>query len=515
MRSLQPQHTGPAASRMRHHLVAVSTPSMTKPPPRLLAGLVGLGLAALFFGWLAATANPILIGIGAGLMFGPVLLMAPRQTIWVVLSVGLLGGVLSASPQFGKTTWIISILSFLLVLPALVHMIWDRCRQVPGYLWLALAFMLVSCTTTLISWYSFGEFLAGFKRYFQSFGLMLSLAALAFAPASYRQWRFFLVLVALLQAPAAVYELLVLVPQRGGLGLSSETTDVIAGTFGANLKGGSPNSVMVTYLFVVLAFLAARWRAGLLANRKYFPLALACALPLAMGETKIAVVMLPLVALVLMRHDLVRSPMRYLPGLLLMAVVTALLAYFYIVVMMHSNLDEVLKSTLRYNVGDQGYSKSQLLNRTTVIAFWLQQTGVHDPLGFFIGHGLGSSYTSATELGGHLGAKYPFHGINLTAVSTVLWDTGILGLALFTSIFIAAWRAAGDSFRRSPDPYVRADALACQAAIALFMLLMFYSDSMVNLVSMELIYAVVLGYLGYLVRGGSVTNEDQQGGARG
>lgn len=490
---------------MRQNLAARC--SMRRPSLSLVGGMLGLGFAALFFGLLAALGNPILIGIGAGLILGPVLLMAPRLTIWVILSVGLVGGILSASPQFGKVTWVISILSFLLMLPALVTMVWDKRQRVPGFLWLAVAFLLASCATTLVTWHSFGEFLAGFKRYFQSFGLMLALAMLTFTPASYRRWRGFLVVVALLQTPAALYELLVLVPQRGGLGLSSETTDVIAGTFGANLKGGSPNSVMVAYLFVVLAFLASRWRAGLLAGRSYWPLAFACLLPLAMGETKIAVVMLPTVALVLMRHDIVRSPMRYLPGVIAVLLLTTLLGYFYIAFMMQTSLDEVLKSVIRYNVGDQGYSKGQLLNRTTVITFWLQQHGLRDPLGFLIGHGLGSSYTSPTELGGHIGAKYPFYGINLTAVSTILWDTGILGLALFASIFAAAWRAAGQLFTHSPNPQVRADALACQAAIALFAMLLLYSDTMVNLVSMELIYAAVLGYLGYLLQGGFAASE--------
>jgi hypothetical protein len=46
---------------------------------------------------------------------------------------------------------------------------------------------------------------------------------------------------------------------------------------------------------------------------------------------------------------------------------------------------------------------------------------------------------------------------------------------------------------------VKADALAIQVSISLFLLDLIYADSMVNFLSMELIYALVLGYLGYLM----------------
>jgi len=466
---------------------------------RILAAMLGVGICAVFFGLLATTANPILIGLGAGIILGPVLLLMPELTIWVVLVLGLLMGVVSASPQFSKAIWIVSILSFMLLLSSLVNMAWNKQRQVPGFMLLALVFMLYAILVSMIQWHSFGEFVAGFKRYFQSFGLMVALTMLIFSPPSYVRWRRFLLVVALLQFPFALYELLVLVPQRGGLALSSETTDVIAGTFGANLQGGSPNSVMVTYLFVALSFLVARWRSGLIGSGPFYLLALICLLPLGMGETKIAVFMLPLVGFILIRKDLAHSPLRYVPALLAVAVLTMMLGYLYVTVIMHSNLDEVVNTTLRYNVGDQGYSRRQLLNRLTSITFWFKEQGFHDPASFLIGNGLGSSFSSLGALGGHLGLKYLNYGINLTAGSTLLWDTGLIGLVLFVSIFVAAWVAAGRLYHTVSDPAVKADALAIQAAISLFLLFLFYSDSIVNLVSMELIYAVVLGYLGYLL----------------
>lgn len=466
---------------------------------KLMAAMLAVGVLSVFFGLLAVTANPVLIGLGAGLVLGPILLALPELTVWIVLVIGLLMGVLSANPQFSKVTWIVSILSMMLLLPSVINMLWSRQRQAPGFILIALAFMAYCLIASLAQWYSLGEFIAGFKRYFQMFGLMLALTLIAFTPQSFVRWRKFLLVVALLQFPFALYELLVLVPQRGGVSLSSYTTDVIAGTFGANMQGGSPNSVMVIYLFVAISFLVARWRSGLIENRFFYPLLLIFMLPIGMGETKIALIMLPMVGLVLLGKDLMRAPLRYLPALLGMTLLVALLGYLYVVVMMESSLLEAIESTLKYNIGSQGYSANQHLNRMTSVTFWGAQQGLHDPIGLLFGNGLGSSYTSMGAMAGHLGVKYLDYGINLTAASTLLWDTGLIGLVLFISILVSAWFAAKRLAHAVDDPAVRADALAIQAAIPLFMLSLVYSDAIVNLLAMEMIFAMVLGYLGYLL----------------
>jgi len=465
----------------------------------LFAASVAVVGISMFFGLLAVTANPVLIGLGAGLVLGPILLALPELTVWIILTIGLLMGVLSANPQFSKVTWIVSILSMLLLLPSLINLLWSRQRRAPAYMLIALLFMFYAVIVSLVQWYSLAEFVAGFKRYFQMFGLMLALTLITFTPQSFARWWKFLLVVALLQLPFALYELLVLVPQRGGLGLSSYTTDVVAGTFGANMQGGSPNSVMVIFLLIAIAFLVTRWREGIV-DRKYFLLLfLIFLLPIGMGETKIALVMLPLVGLMLIRKELFHAPLRYLPAFLGILLLTMLLGYLYVVVMMQSNPIDVIESTLEYNIGSRGYSESQYLNRWTSITFWFAEQGLGDPVGFLFGNGLGSSYTSNGALAGHLGLRYLNYGINLTAASTLLWDTGVVGLLMFIGVFVSAWMAAGQLVSHAADPIVRADAAAIQATVPLFLLSIVYSDSIVNLLAMELIYASLLGYLGYLL----------------
>ena len=461
---------------------------------------MGMGILCLFFALLSITGNAILIGLGASMIVGPVLLFMPELTIWVVLVAGLLLGVLSAHPKLGKIGWGISVLSFMLLGPALINMMWGKRQRLPGFIVVAWIFMVFAVFCSIVQWYSIGEFVAGFKRYFQAFGLMMALAVVPFLPQSFARWRKFLLVIGLLQFPFALFEMVVLVPMRASG--SSDATDVIAGTFGANMEGGSPNSVMVIFVFIVIAFLIARWRAGLLPNARFYVLAFICALPLVMGETKIAVFMVPIVGAILLRHDFMRAPLRYLPGVILVCILTFALCYVYVVFIIQSNFSDVLNATNRYNFGNQGYSQGQYLNRLSSMTFWFQKQSWGDPLSFLFGNGLGSSYTGFGPLAvsGHLGTKYFNYGINLTAVSTILWDTGFIGFTLFISIFVAAWSAAVKLYRRTRSPQVKADALGIQVAIALFALFLPYTDSMVNLLSLELIYCTVLGYLAWLMK---------------
>lgn len=452
---------------------------------------------AFVFALLSVSESPLVIGLGVGLVGGVMLLAKPRVTVEIVLVAGLLMGALIsfADSVFDKLTWVISLLGMSLLLPAMLSMIGNKKKFVPGFVWFALAFMAYSLVTTILHWNSLAESVSGFKHYFQAIGLLMALAYLPFTRQHMQHWQKMLLGIALLQLPFALYEFLVLVPQRGGLSESSATTDVVAGTFGANLIGGSPGMVMVGFLLIVFSFLFSRWRSGFIPPWKVFLLSIFVLLPVAMGENKVVVLMLPLLWFVLVRHDFVRSPLKYIPVVLSGILTTALLGYVYVFLIMRSTISEAISTTIDYNFGSGGYGE-YFLNRTTVMTFWFKQQGLSDPVGFFFGNGLGSAFLGSVS--GHIGMRYPGYGIDLTAASTLLWDLGIFGLALFVAIFVGAWRTAEKIYRESNDAEVKSDCIAIQGAIALFLVFTFYSQDIVNLISMEIFYSAVLGYLAFL-----------------
>lgn len=479
---------------------------LTKKPQSIWFKLAFFAIAsflALVFGLISVTNSPILIGLAVGMVLGVFLLAMPKKIIWMVIFLGLATPALldMAGHGFSRMLWAISMLALLLWVPGIFYAIRlnpNQEKHTPLFIWIAGFFVIYALFASVLNLHSFGELLGGFKRYFQAFGLMLAMATMVLNRKDFDGWLKLLLGIALLQLPFALFERFVLVALRGGIATGGEATDVVAGTMGANLQGGSPNAVMVTFVLIAFAFIFARWKEKLIETPRLFLLGFLLLTPLALGETKVVLVMLPIMALVLLRKDIKKEPLRYVPifmGLLLM---TLALGYIYVYYMLDSTFSEAYKGVISYNIGNVGYGKL-LLNRTTAMTFWWGLHSWADPMTFMLGHGLGSSYGSG-QAAGHMAQLYPGYGINLTTVSSILWDLGLLGLLLYISIFVAAWVQVGNIWKRAQSRLIKADCMALQAGIALTFLFFIYSDSQINLLVHEIIIAVMLGYAAFLYR---------------
>ncbi len=467
--------------------------------------IISIGvLMAILFGLVSVTANPILVSVSASLVMGVVLLARPVWIVWLVLILGLLvTGILPLYSDDGlvsKTSWGVSLLGLILMMVAFFRVATspDIRRSTPIFIWVAVSFLFYAVLVSFVQWYSMGEFLGGFKRYFHMWGLLFALCWLAFDERNIRQLRKFILIVALVQLPFALYQLIVLVPVREGLRHAIRgliPIDVVAGTFGATRYAGGSSGEMATFLVIVLAFLLAQRMEKILTVRHLVLLASLVMTPLFLGETKAVVILLPLMFLVLYRRLMIARPHYGLAGLLLGALLTAAASYVYLSLSDRS-VDTQIADFLSYNVYNKGYGINYL-NRTTVLTFWAEQQGAHNPVSFLFGNGLGSSHTSA---GGHLAMRYPKHGIGLTSASTLLWDMGVLGSGLFAAILALAWRTAGQLQKQSAEPVVRADAAAIQAALAIFSVYLFFRQSLLETMSFQIVFAIMLGYLAWLHR---------------
>ncbi|MES2579545.1 MAG: hypothetical protein V4552_03285 [Pseudomonadota bacterium] len=456
---------------------------------------------AVGFGLISVTNNPIFIGLAVGMVLGIFLLAMPKKIIWLVIFLGLATPALldMAGHGFSRMLWAISMLALLLWVPGTFYLIRLNPKQekhVPLFIWMAGIFVIYALIASVINMHSFGELFGGFKRYFQAFGLMLALATMMLSRKDFDGWLKLLLGIALLQLPFALFERFVLVTLRGGIAAGGEATDVVAGTMGANLKGGSPNAIMVTFVLIAFAFVFSRWKEKLISTSQLFLLSLLLLTPLVLGETKVVVVMLPILALVLLRKDIKKDPLKYLPIFISLLFITVAFGYIYVYYMLDSTFVEAFRGTISYNIGNVGYGKL-LLNRTSAMTFWWELHSWADPINFLLGHGLGSSYGSGQDAGS-MARMYPGYGINLTTVSSILWDLGLVGLVFYISVFVAAWVQVGNIWKRTQSHKIKADCMAIQAGISLTFLFLIYSDSQVNLLVHEIIIAVMLGYAAFL-----------------
>ncbi|MEY4429965.1 MAG: hypothetical protein RLZZ182_2654, partial [Pseudomonadota bacterium] len=437
--------------------------------PSVTIALAALLLAPLL-GMLAGTGNIMLAGGALGLLLVVALMSRPAVSIWVilVLPLGLSGFLALGGGLAGKATWLVSVLSIILLLPSLVTLFWER--KAPAYIWWALGFMAYAVLVTVADGVGPKQLLAGFKRYFQGHGLMFALAVLTFSGALLQRWRRFFTLLAFAQLPMALFQLLVLVPLRGGFSVGSEVTDVVAGTFGGSLVGGSNNSDLALFQITALGFMLALLKEGVMPRQGAWWKLLCVAAPLAMGETKVVVIMLPLCVAMVYLETLARKPLQLLIVGTFTTAITLALAQLYAQVLMDSSLELVVEDTIRYNFQEVGYGQ-YLLNRWTSLQFWWTSHPLSNLHTFLFGHGLSASYTSMMPGdSGTVAARYPGLGIDLTAVTAMLWDLGLFGLLLFVLVMALAIWHASQLAHRSRDARTRAEALGVRAGLVLILL---------------------------------------------
>ena len=267
-------------------------------------------LMAILYGFFAVTANPIIISLAVALIVGLMLLVKPSLIVWLILLLSLLvTGLLPLYFDFlaTKAAWGVSLLGFLLMFIALSRVALSQNAQkfTPAFIWIALAFMIYTLINSLIQWNSFSDVVGGFKRYFQVWGLIFALCWLVFDEHNVRHLQVFIVIIALIKLPFALYERIVYVPIREAqqyLYPGMIPLDVVGGTFGASLTGGGASGEMATFLIIVLAFLLARRMEGLVTTSRLILLVLIITAPLSVGETKVVVIILPLIFLFLYRR---------------------------------------------------------------------------------------------------------------------------------------------------------------------------------------------------------------------
>lgn len=470
-------------------------------PLALMAVWGFVALFAVVFGVAAASANLIVVLLLASMLIGAGLVSQPIWLVWICLFGGLI--VVGPLPIWaesigGKLAWGVSILGFLILARTLLSVSTaPKLRlDTPGFVWLALGFLLYAALISLVRFESAWQYLGGFKRYFQVWGILFALAWLPIDERTVVRWRAFVIVVALLQLPFAVYELMTLVPFRRavvGAYPGMVPIDVVAGTFGSQRFAGGANAEMAAFLILVLAFLVARYRAGLLSLGR---LALASPFllsPLFLGETKVVVILFPLAFFVLFQREILSRPHVAIMGVVLSVAVAVSAGYVYLSLLGKSP-EKQLRDTIDYNFGDRGYG-SAYLNRTTVITHWVAEQGMDDPVSAVLGNGLGASHDVS---GGRVAKRYPGYRISLTAASTLLWDLGVIGAAMFFGVLALAWRTAGRLRKAARDAWVRADAAGIQSGLALFGIFVFYRNALLETMTFQIVFALVLGYLAWL-----------------
>ena len=472
----------------------------------LFAGAAGL------IGVIAGTGNLLLIGLSVGVILGVLLLNAIGIVVWAVL-VGVLlisGPLVMHVPTLSRLQWLFSMMGFFLAGAAVLIGGLDRTpgrRRTPAFVWLAVALVVYAIAFLPAAPSAFMDDVGAVKRWFQYFGVAFVMAAAPFAARTVRGWMLFLLLLALVQLPFALYQKVVLVPMRVNMPNGVVPVDIVAGTFEANMTGAGNNIGMVYFLIAVLVTLLAALRDKAIGLKSAAVLLAVVAAPIGLGETKVALVLLPLALLVVYADLVLKRPILFGLGALVTAALVAGLGYVYVALQPTDSrtgltFEQRLEENIEYNFGTAGYAPGASLNRGNVVPFWWSRHGARDLKGTLFGHGLGASHgwQGAGETVGYMSRRYPQVALSLTGIAGLLWDLGVVGAGLFVAVFAGAYLTARRLAAQASPGWDRALCRGLAASAAMLLALLFATDGMLQLPTTQVLMCATLGLIAWRAR---------------
>ena len=481
--------------------------------PRLLPWVLTLGFlgAGALLGLVVATGKLVPIALVIGGVAGLVLLNALPLAVWLLI-IGVLlisGPVGYFFPGLSKLSWLFSLLGVFMSGAALLYAAAGRvrpARPVPWFVVTALLLAVMALLSTVFSNGSMNEISAGLKRQFQFWGVIFLFAVYPFSSTSVRRWLIFLLGVALVQLPFSVYQRFVLVPQVMGFEAPGFVPfDIIVGSFEGSMFGGGSSAIMAMFQVIAAIGLYCAFREKLIGAVLFMLLLLLVAAPLALGETKVVMLLIPVVLLAAFCDTISRRPLAFIGGAAATALLGLALGYVYFLVQVSGDvtLDENLADTLAYNFGERGYYGTGV-NRLTAVPYWFESQSWAEPLRTLFGWGIGSAYgvDGRVPLPGHIFVAHPGMHIDLVSASQILWELGAVGALLFYATFVGALVVGKRNLDEAKSAW---DATFCRVmlgSLGASFLMSFYSSSMLVLVSHSFSLALTLGLIAWRVRHG-------------
>lgn len=471
------------------------------------------GIFAMLLGGVVAMGSPFLTIVVAGAVGGLVYVFLPvGVTVWATL-VGtlLLAGSLQYFLRVPVAQWIPVGLASGLIARTFIDSVADFGRLKRGHAdkrafagFYATFFIFVALVvlSSVLNDIRFLQFVVGLKNY-----CLFGLLAFCFSQRLGSESRFHQINTALLwmplvQLPVVLYQHFWIMEKRAG----GAAWDAVVGTFGGNPEHGGANAALVVFSLASIAIGLARWKGGLLSGGRLFLLLVVNAALLFLGEVKAVVLLLPLALAFVYREQLLRRPFILLAWLFVSAAFLAITVGVYQSVYWskdnsrRSVQDNILLTVdyvtnpdfINYRTGEVG--------RAAAVGLWVHDREATAYTKLF-GYGAAASRSQSTVVIGDVARRHYPLDISATALSSLLWDFGVVGMATFVGVFVLALvTGIGVARRVATERQLAPDAEAATAVLAVLIATIPYNRYLVDLPAIQLLGALVLGQIGYRVR---------------
>jgi hypothetical protein len=472
---------------------------------------------AVMIGALISMGNPIPLIMGLGGLVSLFLLFQPLLLLWVVtFSTLIFAGIVAYHfPSLNKLWWAGYILSAMLYVSALLHSLFlrnsDKKRRSSSHLgYPILGLVGISLLSTIVNKAPAWQVVLAIKSMFLYGGVWAALALIKFTPTQIKQWLLGLLGIGLVQALPVAYQFVFVRSARiaSGLGAQAETADSVVGTFGGSMEGGGYGAVLGLYACILFVGLFAFQRAGLIKRFDLFWMLGLLVPPLLLTEVKAVFIYLPIGFAFLYRDVLKTRPLAFVSGALLVLSFGMILLIGYQLIHWSGDKGESFTDNVThyfgYSFGDKFEGKEATvygrMTRREVLEFWWDKHGTDEILTTLIGHGLGASRTSGLDTG-HIAKKYAPLQIDLSALSTLLWDVGVIGvLAVLMTLFLGYVQAGRLAGSLQLEAWQRAVAACLQIMFVWTAINLGYDRSVTTAAPMTFILMVSLGLVEWLNR---------------
>ncbi len=467
----------------------------------ILAVAIVLGIA----GGLAAALGAVLpVAMLSALLIGVAVIASPRLHIVLATFVALVvTGVLEFFASFGQANWLSSLIVGSMLITVAARIAGGKAAKEPisSLVPLVVLYLLTLLFSSVVNQIPFVQAMVGVRSYVPYIGVAALLIWGGFKPESGRLLFKIFIGIALLQVPFCLWQLVVVGPwraaQAGAIGRSDEA---IVGTFGGNILTGGYTGEMASFLVLVMVLIAALCRDRLMSMRLAVGIVVCLLIPILVAETKVTLVLIPVLFVVAFLTDLRRNP-----RFALAAAVAGFFAFSIIAVTYYIRYwgdGAVAGQQLGYTFDPDFMVTPDHRGRVGTIIHWYQMNVQHGSfVAALIGHGVSSSIEGSFTIGMGTAVRQYGLGLDAHAMSRLLWDGGVLAFAIFLGIclrtFWVSWRLANGGLQPGHD---RAAATFCAAAALSMTLMLPYQMSVLGGSAMQFLFWFTVGYTEMLRR---------------
>lgn len=465
------------------------------------------GVLALFAGLIASTGSPLFVTAFVALAIGFALLRFPSALMYMALATCMvLVGTAEIFLSFSQANWAASavvgglLLATIFSKPVSARRPAEVRRSVGYGLFLGggVLYGLAMLLSLGLNRPGFGQALAGIRNYWPFLGVFFILAFGRLPLDVVRRVALGVLAIASVQWIYCIAQQLFIVPKRQAvLSRISGDAEAIVGSFGGNPMLGGYTGEMAAFMAIMMVcsvFLAIK---SVLPRWVPYLISLSFLISVGLAETKIVFVLLPIVTMAI----LYRVPGGFdralikpvLAAVLLVAVFGAIYWFKY----WKDQGDFVHAFTYSFdpNFKVSEYERGRL---GSLIYWWDSMALTGDVPAMLLGFGPAAS-TAGSAIGGVGSAVLKFGlGLDNNAVTKLLWDFGVLGVAGMLSMIVGAYLTLVRLTNlRDIDESMRWLLVAVKGFVVAFAVMLPYQVSVIGGAPMQFLFWFALGLVAY------------------